>query len=207
MLWRLLLGLLVCACAHAVPVSIDFSGLNAGDVVTNQFPGVSISLLGSPPIPGPKIYVLEDTSGNPVGVLGATGNAITPGDNVGGINPPFYDMQFSFPGPIDFFQIQILDAEEAVTGNAYLGFDLAQSVHQGTLLGFHSGAVFNGPVYHMTLGSVGGPALFDRVVIDLTESDGPELFDNLSFNAQALPEPSTALLALAALLAGVVLAR
>jgi hypothetical protein len=188
-------------------VSIDFSGLNAGDIVTNQFSGVSISLLGSPPMAGPRIYVLEDTVGNPVDVLGATGNAITPGDNVGGVNPPFYDMQFSFSNPTDFFQIQILDAEESVTGNAYLGSNLVQLVHQGTPLGFHSGSVFNGPVYQMTLGSVGGPALFDRVVIDLTENDGPELFDNVSFNPQAVPEPSTALLTIAALLAGLSVTR
>jgi len=94
------------------------------------------------------------------------------------------------------FQIQILDAEESVSGNAYLGSDLVQSVHQGTHLGFHSGSVFNGPVYLMTLRSVGGSIQFDRVVIDLTENDGPELFDNVSFNA--IPESSSGLVVVAA---------
>ena len=206
MLKRLLwFGLVLCNSAGATPVFIDFSGLNAGDVVTSQFSGVTISLLGSPPMAGPRIYVLQDTSGNPVDVLGATGNAITPGDNVGGINPPFYDMQFSFPGPIDFFQIQILDAEESVTGDAYVGGDLVESVHQGTLLGFHSGNVFNGPVYEMTLGAIGGATRFDRVVIDLTENDGPELFDNVLFNT--VPEPSSGLLVVAALLGGLSVTR
>jgi hypothetical protein len=178
--------------AHAGLVSIDFSGLAVADIVTNQFSEVAISLLDSAPIAGPRIYALEDTSGNPVDVLGASGNAITPGDNVGSCCAPFHDMQFSFPGPVDFFEIQVLDAEERVVGKAYLGDTLVQSVQQGTFLGFHSGSVFNGPVYRLTLGSLDGPIRFDRVVIDVTENDGPELYDNVSFNTVVVPEPSSA---------------
>lgn len=57
----------------------------------------------------------------------------------------------------------------------------------------HSGSVFNGPVYKMNLGSVGGSLLFDRVTIDLTDNDGPELYDNVAFNTLAVPEPATGL--------------
>ena len=120
----------------------------------------------------------------------------------GSINAPFFDIQFSFPRLVDFFSIQILDAEEAVTGQAFLGGTLVQSVQQGMLLGLHSGSVFNGPVYRMNLGSVGGSLLFDRVTIDLTDNDGPELYDNVAFNILAVPEPATGLfLVLAAALA------
>ncbi len=67
------MGLVLCNSAGASPIFIDFSGLNAGQVVTSEFPGVNISLLGSARIAGPRIYVLQDTVGNPVDVLGATG--------------------------------------------------------------------------------------------------------------------------------------
>jgi hypothetical protein len=185
--------------ASATLVSIDFSGPSVGDIVTNQFAGVDISLLGSPSIPGPRIYLLQDTGGNPVDVLGATGNAITPGDNVGGINPPFFDMQFSFPSPIDYFSIQVLDAEESVTATAYSGDNALQSVSPGRLLGYHAGSAFNGPVYVMELGSLGGSMLFDRVVVDLNEADGPELFDNLQFSVRSIPEPPSIALLVAGL--------
>ena len=185
------LGLLAAGSASATPVSIDFSGPSPGDIVTNQFPGVHISLLGSPPIAGPRIYLLQDTSGNPVDVLGASGNAITPGNNVGAINPPFFDMQFRFQGTIDYFSLLVLDAEESVSATGYLGNNAVQSVVQGTFMGFHSGPVFNGPVYLLELGAIGGSAFFNRVVVDLTEADGPELFDNLQFSSRRLPEPAT----------------
>ena len=182
--------LVLCGSSNAALVSVDFSGFNAGDIVTDQIPGVSISLLTSPLIAGPRIYILQDTSNNPQDVLGATGNAITPGDNVGSINPPFFDIQFSFSTAVDYFSIQILDAEESLTGLAFLGGNLVESIQQGTFLGVYSAPVFNGPVYRMTLGSIGGSVHFDRVVIDLTENDGPELYDNVTFNTAAVPEPS-----------------
>ena len=192
--------------ASAAIISIDFSGPGVGDIVTTQFPGVDISLLGSPPIPGPRIYLLQDTSGNPVDVLGASGNAITPGNNVGAINPPFFDMQFRFQGTIDYFSLLVLDAEESVSATGYLGNNAVQSVVQGTFMGFHSGPVFNGPVYLLELGAIGGSAFFNRVVVDLTEADGPELFDNLQFSGRRLPEPATVAL-LSVALASLVLAR
>src|SRR5262245_45623448 len=192
--------------ASAAIISIDFSGPGVGDIVTTQFPGVDISLLGSPPIPGPRIYLLQDTSGNPVDVLGASGNAITPGNNVGAINPPFFDMQFRFQGTIDYFSLLVLDAEESVSATGYLGDNAVQSVVQGTFMGFHSGPVFNGPVYLLELGAIGGSAFFNRVVVDFTEAGGPELFHNLQFSGRRLPEPASVALLIVAL-ASLVLAR
>jgi hypothetical protein len=52
------LALLASSSASAALISIDFSEPSAGDIVTRHFPGVDISLLGSPPIPGPRIYLL-----------------------------------------------------------------------------------------------------------------------------------------------------
>ena len=192
---------LACSHASAALVSIDFSGPSAGDIVTSQFSGVSISVLGASPIAGPRIYLLEDTSGNPVNVFGASGNAITPGDNVGEINPPFFDLRFSFGPVIDYFSILVLDAEEAVSATAYLGNTAVQSVSQGQFVGFHSASVFNGPVYLLELGAIGGPNQFNRVVVNLTEADGPELFDNLRFSTRNVPEPTSLALVAVALAA------
>ena len=116
--------LVLCGSSDAALVAVDFSGFAAGDLVTDQIPEVKISLLNSPAIAGPRIYVLQDTLGNPQDVLGATGNAIIPDDNVGSIKAPFFDIQFSFPSPVDYFSIQILDAEAAVTGRAFSGGNL-----------------------------------------------------------------------------------
>jgi hypothetical protein len=193
----------VCSSANAALVTIDFSGPHHQEIVTDQFTGVNIALLGSPPIAGPRAWILNDNQGNPVNVLGATGNAITPSVGpIGEIQPPFYDIQFSLAQPVDFFAIQVLDAEEAVTANAYLGNTVVQSVKQGTFLGSHSGSVFNGPVYEIALGFINGPIHFDRVVIDLTENDGPELYDNVAFNTLAVvPEPGATAFLIGAILA------
>jgi hypothetical protein len=100
-------------------------------------------------------------------------------------------MQFQFTSLIDYFSLLVLDAEESVTATGYLGSTAMQSVVQGTFVGFHSGSVFNGPVYLLELGAINGPIQFDRVVVDLTEGDGPELFDNLQFSTQNVPESAT----------------
>jgi len=166
--------------------TVDFDSFAAGTIITNQFPGVSISLLGSAPIAGPRTYALEDTGGNPQYIFGASGNAITPSDNVGAMNPPFYNLQFAFSQPIDYFSLMAIDAEESVSASAYLGGTFVNSISQGNFIGFNVATVFNGPVYSLELGTVGGPLLFDRVVISV-QSDGPELYDNLVFNP--IPEP------------------
>jgi hypothetical protein len=179
--------------------TISFDSLAVGAVVTNQFPGVEVSLLGAK-IAGPRTYALEDTNGVPQFIFGASGNAITPGDNVGGINAPFYDFEFQFGNRIDYFSLMVLDAEEAVSASAFLGGVLVGSPSNQTFLGFNSATVFNGPVYQIELGAVGGPLQFDRVRISLNAGDGPELFDNLSFNSVAVvPEPSSYLLLIAGL--------
>jgi hypothetical protein len=140
-------------------------------------------------------------------VLGASGNAITPGNNVGAINPPFFDMQFRFMGAIDYFSLLVLDAEESVSATGYLGNTAVQSVVQGTFVGFHSGPVFNGPVYSLERGAIGAStAVFNRVVVGLTAGDGPELYDNLKFSSRAVPEPA-ALALLSVALASLVFAR
>ena len=176
-------------------VTINFDSLPVATVVTNQFPGVTISLLGSTPIAGPRTYALQDTNGVPQLIFGASGNAITPGDNVGSISAPFYDMQFIFDGVIDHFSLMALDAEESVIARAYLGNSLIASVNQGTFIGTNIASVFNGPVYLLELGSIAGLARFDRVEIDLDQAGGPELFDNLSFNPVPEAEAYAMLLA------------
>jgi hypothetical protein len=54
------LAFLASGSASATLVSIDFSGPNPGDIVTNQFSGVHISLLGGAPIAGPRISHVPD---------------------------------------------------------------------------------------------------------------------------------------------------
>lgn len=187
--------------ASASFVTIDFNSLAHGDIVTGQFPGVTIALLGSPPIAGPRAYALKDgamaNTGNPVSFFGADGLAITPSSDVTeSIFPPFFDLEFGFTDPIDFFSILVLDAEdsEIATAHGFLGADLIATHVQGTLLGVHSFVVFNGPVRELTLGAIGGPLLFDRVVLDINNDEGPEIYDNLRFNTVATraSEPATA---------------
>ena len=176
---------------------IDFNGLTHGLAVTNQFPGISFSLLGSPPTAGPIAYALTDgtvaNTGNPVSIFGATGLAISPGVVTTTINPPFFDIQISFSAPIDFFSIMALDAEEQFTLSGFLGGALVQSVGptSNSFVGNRGASPFRGPVYNPTLGAIGGSRLFDRVVIGLVAGDGPELYDNMVFNAVTVPEPST----------------
>jgi hypothetical protein len=179
----------------AKAATVDFDSLPIGTIVTSQFVGVTFSLLGGAPIAGPRTYALQDTSGNPQFIFGASGNAITPGDNVGGINPPFYDFQINFAAPVDYFSLLALDAEESVSASAFLGNNFVDSVNQGVFLGLHSASVFNGPVYKFELGAIGGFAHFDRVVIDLSANDGPEVYDNLVFNVVTpIPEPNDTML-------------
>lgn len=126
-------------------------------------------------------------------MFGADGQSITPGDNTTGIDAPFFDLQITFDGFIDFFSILALDAEESVTALGFLDGNLIASVIQGTLVGTRDASPFHGPVSNLTLGSVGGLQKFDRVVVGLNEGDGPELFDNVIFStvesAATVPEP------------------
>ncbi len=182
----------------AAPILVDFDDLSTGTEVTSQYGGVHFSLLGSPPITGPRTYALNDANGDTVNIFGATGNAIIPGNVIDTFwGNPLFDFEISFDRPIDFFSIMALDAEETVAANGYLGTTLVQSISQGVLVGNYGGTTaggrFRGPVYSLELGSIGGSALFDRVVIDLVEGShptaGPEEFDNMVYNP--VPEPTT----------------
>ncbi|MES9957095.1 MAG: PEP-CTERM sorting domain-containing protein [Sedimenticola sp.] len=182
----------------AAPVVIDFDDVAVGTEITTQYSGVSFSLLGSPPITGPRTYALDDADGTNVNIFGATGNAITPGDVIGGFpGNPLYDFEISFDAPIDYFSLMAIDAEETVAAYGYLGDTLVQSISQGVLVGNYGGSpvggYFRGSVYNLELGGIGGSYLFDRVVIDLVQGDhpaaGPELYDNLVYNS--VPEPGT----------------
>jgi len=111
----------------ASPTLIDFDGLSAGTVVTDQYSGVDFSLLGAPPIDGPIAYILDDEDGSSVDIFGATGNAIVPGNVTDGFwGNPLYDFEIAFDKPIDFFSIMALDAEETVSAHGYLGNTLVQ---------------------------------------------------------------------------------
>ena len=167
--------------------TVTFDSFAGGTVITNQYPGISISLLGSAPIAGPKTYVLEDTSGVPQFIFGASGNAITAAE-IGNF-APFYDIQFAFSQRIDSFSLMAIDAEEPVSGSAYLGNTFISSLAL-TSIGFNEASVFRGPVYSLDFGAVGGSQTFDRVVIHLDPLGGPELFDNLVYHTTApIPEP------------------
>ena len=175
--------------AHGELIQIDFSSLSPGEVVTDQFDGVTFSLTGGAPIAGPLVV-------NPGSVqdAGSGGNLITPTDQV---NPvccvqPFFDIQLDFSSPIDFFSILALDAEigEAYRLSAYLGGNLVVLPFSTSVIGNFSIPTSSGPIRENLLGSLGG-AVFDRVLIDLTNNDGPEVWDDIRFNVVSVPEPGT----------------
>lgn len=181
----------------AAPVIVDFDNILPGAVVNNQYDGVHFSLLGSPPVIGPRAYILDDKNEEVVNVYGATGNAITPGNVIDEfMGNPLFDFEIMFDMPIDFFSIMVIDAEEPIAAYGYLDGALTQTDLQGVLMGNYEGTTaggyFRGPVYNLELGVIGGGFLFDRIVIDLIEGDhpaaGPELYDNLVYNP--IPEPS-----------------
>lgn len=183
--------------ADANLITIDFNNLAHGDVITDQFSGVQFSLLGSAPTAGPVAYALKDgtiaNTGSPLNIFGASGLAMTSGSVTTTIFPPFFDIQVAFAEPIDFFSIMVLDAEEAFSVKGFLGSSLVQEVvrSSATFIANRSDSPFRGPVFQVTLGAIGSSAHFDRIVIDLDESDGPELYDNLMFNTVRVTEPSS----------------
>jgi hypothetical protein len=192
----ILTAAILVAPAAATATTIDFDSMSHGEVLTTQFAGVTFSLLGSPPTAGPVAYALKDGGIANTGaeipaseLFGAFRLAITPGSVADSIFPPFYDIEIAFADPVDFFAVTVLDAEESFATQGFLGASLIQTAGAVNLLGTRGTGPFAGPVYRPELGSIGGPLLFDRIVLSL--SDGPEIFDNLSYNV-AVPEPSTA---------------
>lgn len=189
--------------ALADTVVLDFNSLTHNEVVTNQFSGVTFSLGGTPTLAGPTAYALKDgdpaNTGNDVDIFGANGLAITSSTVTDTINAPFFDIEVSFSNSIDFFSIMVLDANEAFVINAFLGTTLVQSVGPtaGNLVGTFC-CPFNGPVHMPVLGGIGGSVLFDKIVIDLDETGGPEVYDNLTYHSP-VPLPAALPLFLAAL--------
>ena len=100
--------------AHSAVVEIDFEDLTVGDVVTDQYTslGVTFSLLGPSPNPGPKVVDIDDLRYPP-----ATGFAITPSDQQ---VDPFFDINLEFSTTIDYFSILSLDSDEPLTVRSYL---------------------------------------------------------------------------------------
>lgn len=191
---RIFTALLLCflvSPGHATLVQIDFSSLSPGDVLTNQLPGVTFSLLGSPPIAGPLVVNPGSTQ-----TAGSAGNLITPTDQGSPVCcvGPFYDIAIDFASPIDFFSILALDAEanETYTLSAYLGGVPIAAQFSMSIVGSFSIPTSGGPIRQNALGAMGGLLLFDRVVIDLTNSEGPEVWDDVSFNVVSVtvPEPA-----------------
>lgn len=181
--------------AAAAPVSVDFDSFTRGTVVTNQIPQIAFTLLGGAPVAGPVTYALLDGpvagTGNPVNVFGAEGMAITPSATTAdlpSLASTYFDLSISFTQAVDYFSITVLDAEESVTAQAFLGASVVQSLSK-TLVGDRTDSPFHGQVYRLDAGAIGGALLFDRIVIDLTDG-GPELYDNVVFNIATIDEPA-----------------
>jgi len=177
--------------AHAALIEIDFDDLSPGTPVTTQYAsqGITFSLIGTP-TPGPTTFALVD-GGTPLNIFGASGNAISPGDDP---FDPLFDIELSFSSSIDFLSILALDAEELFTVWGYWDNQLVTSAIN-SFVGNRNSSPIRGPVRRADLGVIGGSQLFNRVIIDVTggsfggTSGGPELFDNLSFNTVGIPEP------------------
>lgn len=196
-----LLLLALGSAARAELIEINFDELEVGTVITDQYSGLTFSLLGSTSTDGLWVLALEDyRTGEGLNIFGASGNVFTSSEldesDLTAVAGPIYDVEIVFDEPIDYFSILVLDAEEAITILGYFEGELIQSVDQGTLLGTKSDSPFRGAVYEITLGSIGGDLLFDRIVLDLTDGNqslaGPEEFDLLRFNTvERVPEPAS----------------
>jgi RHS repeat-associated protein len=153
--------------------SINFDSLVPNTILTDQFKnlGVTFSLLNSPSLAGP-VPISLDALSSPYIYPPASGIAISPGSGLFASN--FYDVEMSFASPIDYFSILSLDSDEPISALGYYKGNLVQKVS------FSSGS--GQQVYKLELGSVKGTQLFDKIILDVDDS-GPEIFDNLTFNA------------------------
>jgi hypothetical protein len=203
-----IVALVAAPAVQAVPITLDFSSLSPGDVVTTQFAGVTFSLIGGAPIAGP--LVVDPGSSQ---TAGSGGNLITPTNNVSPVCcvEPFFDIRMAFANPIDFFSILALDAEagETYTLSAFLSGVLVAPIYSTAIIGDFSIPTSGGPIRQNVLGQIGSSLLFDEVVIDLSSS-GPEVWDDVTYNPASsvvsVPEPGTlALLSIG--LAGLALTR
>lgn len=167
--------------AEADLVEIDFDDRTPGEVVTNQYAslGVTIATLNSPPELGGGASVVD---GDPVAYPGSSGKALFPC-----LDGLCYDIELNFSDPIDYFSILSLDSDEPLTVRGFFEGQEVQSEF------FPSGSDLQ--VHMVELGGIGGATRLDRVVIDLvlgtvnTTAAGPELYSNLRYNV--VPEPTT----------------
>jgi hypothetical protein len=171
------LGLSLTGSAGAGIVTLDFEDAVDGESVTDRYEGLTFGLIGA--AEGPKAHTLTRKK-----LLNKYGNAggttIRPSNSdQGTFKGPWFDIEIGFETATDYFSIFALDADEPVSAYAYLGTELVDSVS------FRGGRNFQ--VWHIELGGLGGP-VFDRVVLDIRDKGngmkpGPEIFDNLSYNA------------------------
>ncbi len=169
--------------ANAELVHIDFNDLEPGVMVTDQYEGVRISLLGAAPGDGPVTRTIPSGT-----YAGADGIALRPSTEPGTTGDgPWSDLHFIFDEPTEFFSLLALDAEEPVSATAWLGDEKVAT------MGYRGGSNFQ--VWDLTFGAVGGDMAFDRVIVDLVNDGdswhpGPEIFDNLRFTRTAsVPTP------------------
>lgn len=185
--------------ANAELVTVNFDSFGAGVAITDQIDGVTVGLLGAPAGSGPKTLQLPNYDYSPASgiAIRPSTSAVTVAGTLGA--GPWYDIVFEFDEPTDYFSLLALDANEPVTARAYLGEDLVDAI------GFRGGTNFQ--VWNLELGELGGPIVFDRVVIDIVETGptwqpGPEIFDNLRFSRSSVQTPgAVTLLATSGLLA------
>ena len=145
--------------------------------VTNQYSslGVTFSLLGAVPLPGPFIDPLPGYN-----------HTIWPGSPEN--RDIFNDIQLTFATSINYLSFLALDADEPLHVRTYRGSTLIESKY------FPPGS--NLQVYLVEFGDFeGNGGFFDRVVIDVAEGHigtfegGPEYYDNFVFASIGTPSP------------------
>lgn len=204
-------AVLVSGAANAAPITIDFENLSAGDVVTGQFPGVTLTTTG-----GSGQGIIFDTE-NPTGGdadLGAPLTRIGPdegsiaGGNVliisedGNLNNPDDNgsggvFSFDFDGVVTFLGFDGVDFTDAGANLIVTLFDDAG----GTLFTYDFAAESMASVgdneYYSFFTNVFGAGIAG-VALATIELTGSGAIDNLTFDA-AIPVPA----ALPLLLSGI----
>lgn len=172
------------AMANAELLDIDFDDLTPYEMLPDEYPnnsGVHFSLRGSPPaLPRPTTIPFADSTG-PLAAFGAEGNLLTAGDH-----PPIpvYEVEISFDSPIDYFAVTALDNDEGFKVVGYLKGSVISSLTDGTYLGWYQSpdGWFRGPVHRAELGAIGGPLVFDQIVLSKVSGDMAERFENIQVN-------------------------
>ena len=166
--------------ASAGLVTLDFED----QVLGSSFPGVPGRFTASTEFGAalqidPKVGVFTPS-------LPGLGNHTLSPALVGGASPRLPDFRIQFVGLIDFFEVYVLDAEEAFQLTTDTGL-------VGIITDFGDGP--GGPVRKVQIGAIGGPDQFQTVFFDDQNfpaelgGSGPGPWDLLTFNV--VPEPST----------------